>query len=76
MSLVFGNEFKKINKKDSRENIVFKLANNVRLKENVDLPTTNQMGLKTSNLFGEISFDPNEFLTTKYNFSKKIILKI
>ena len=71
MSLVFGNEFKKINKKDSRENIVFKLANNVRLKENVDLPTTNQMGLKTSNLFGEISFDPNEFLTTKYNFSKK-----
>ncbi len=71
MSLTFGNEFKKINKKDSRENIVIKLANNIRLKDNVDLPTTNQMGLKTSNLFGEISYDPNEFLTTKYNFSKK-----
>ena len=71
ISLTFGNEFKKINKKDSRENIVLKLANNIRLKDNVDLPTTNQMGLKTSNLFGEISYDPNEFFTTKYNFSKK-----
>ncbi len=71
MSLTFGNEFKRISKKNSRENIVLKLANNIRLKDNVDLPTTNQMGLKTSNLFGEISFDPNEFFTTKYNFSKK-----
>ena len=71
MSLTFGNEFKRINKKDSRENIVLKLANNIRLKDNPDLPTTNQMGLKTSNLFGEISYDPNELFTTKYNFSKK-----
>ena len=71
MSLTFGNEFKRINKKDSRENIVLKLANNIRLKDNIDLPTTNQMGLKTSNLFGEISFNPNKLLTTKYNFSKK-----
>ena len=71
MSLTFGNEFKRINKKDLRENIVLKLANNIRLKDNVDLPTTNQMGFKTSNLFGEISYDPNEFFTTKYNFSKK-----
>ena len=71
MSLTFGNEFKRINKKDSRENIVLKLANNIRLKDNLDLPTTNQMGLKTSNLFGEISYDPNELFTTKYNFSKK-----
>ena len=29
------------------------------------------MGLKTSNLFGEISYNPNEFFTTTYNFSKK-----
>ncbi len=71
MSLTFGNEFKKINKKDSRENLVFKLANNIRLKDNTDLPTTNQMGLKTSNLFGEFAYNPNEFFTTKYNFSKK-----
>jgi len=71
MSLTFGNEFKRMSKKDLRENLIFKLANNIRLKENVDLPTTNQMGLKTSNLFGEITYDPNEFFTTKYNFSKK-----
>ena len=71
ISFTYGNEFKRINKEDSRENLVVKLANNLRLEENKDLPTNNQMGLKTSNLFGEIIFDPSEFFTTKYNFSKK-----
>ena len=54
-----------------RENLVVKFANNLRLEENKDLPSSNQMGLKTSNLFGEIIFDPSEFFNTKYNFSKK-----
>ena len=71
ISLSFGNEFKRINKNDSRENLVVKFANNLRLEENEDLPSSNQMGLKTSNLFGEIIFDPSEFFNTKYNFSKK-----
>ena len=74
ISLSFGNEFKRINKNDSRENLVVKLANNLRLEENEDLPSSNQMGLKTSNLFGEIIFDPSEFFNTKYNFSKKKII--
>ena len=67
ISFSFGNEFKRINKNDSRENLVVKLANNLRLEENKDLPSDNQMGLKTSNIFGEIIFDPSEFFTTKYN---------
>ncbi len=71
LSITYGNEFKRINKNDSRENLVIKLANNLRLDNNDDLPTNNQMGQKTSNLFGEILYDPNEFFTTKYNFSKK-----
>ena len=72
MSLTYGNEFKRINKKRFKRKYSFKIANNIRLKDNVDLPTTNQMGLKTSNLFGEISYSPNKLLKLKYNnFSKK-----
>ena len=76
LSITYGNEFKRISKIDSRENLVIKLANNLRLDNNVDLPTNNQMGQKTSNLFGEIAYNPNEYFTTKYNFSKKITFKI
>ena len=71
LSITYGSEFKKVSKLDSRENLVFKIANNIRIDENNDLPTNNQMGLKTSNFFGEISFDPNQYFTTKYNFSTK-----
>ena len=64
-SITIGNEYSKIDKETSRENFSFKIANNLRLKENDDLPKNNQMGLKTSNLFGEISYNPNKFFKTK-----------
>ena len=48
-----------------------KLANNIRLKENDDLPTNNQVGLKTSNFFSEIEYSPNEILKTTYKNSFK-----
>ena len=71
LSITYGSEFKRVSKIDSRENLVFKIANNTRIDKNEDLPTNNQMGLKTSNFFGEISYDPNQFFTSKYNFSTK-----
>ena len=71
ISITYGNEFQRINKKTSKENLVLKIANNLRLKENPDLPRNNQMNQKTSNFFGEISYSPTEFFTTKYNFTKK-----
>ena len=71
VSITYGNEFQRINKKDSREELVLKIANNMRFQENPDLPRNNQMNQKTSNLFGEISYSPTDFFTTKYNFSKK-----
>ena len=70
-SITIGKEYSRINKKTSKENLVLKLANNIRLKENNDLPSNNQMGLKNSNLFGEIQYNPNKFISTKYNFSLK-----
>ena len=70
-SVTYGNDFSVFNKKDSREIFSFKLANNLRLDENKDLPGNNQIGQKTSNFFSEISYSPNNFLNTKYNTSIK-----
>ena len=70
-SITIGKEYSRINKETSNENLAIKLANNIRLNENKDFPTHNQMGLKNSNLFGEVQYNPNKFLSTKYNFSLK-----
>jgi LPS-assembly protein len=70
-SLILGNDFSIIDKKNSREIFEIKLANNLRLEENDDLPGNNQLGSKTSNFFGEISYNPNNVLKTKYNASTK-----
>ena len=70
-SLTYGSDYSIFNKKKSREIINLKVANNLRLKENPDLPKSNQIGQKTSNFFSEISFSPSEFLTTKYTSALK-----
>ena len=71
ISLTYGNDFNITNIENSREILSVKFANNIRLKENEDLPKINQLSAKTSNFFGEISYNPNSFFTTKYNFSTK-----
>ncbi len=70
-SLVYGNDFTIFDKNKSREVLEIKLANNLRLKENRDLPTTNQIGEKTSNFFSEITYSPNEIFTTEYSAEVK-----
>ncbi len=70
-SLTIGNDFTIFDKSKSKEVFSVKLANNVRLEENTDLPKNNQIGSKNSNFFGEILFNPNEIITTKYNVSTK-----
>ena len=74
-SLSYGNDFTIFDKVKSREIFNLQLANNLRLEENDDLPKTNQIGGKTSNFFGEISFTPNELFSTTYNTSIKNNLK-
>jgi LPS-assembly protein len=69
ISLTYGNDFNIFNIENSREILSVKFANNIRLKENEDLPKINQLSAKTSNFFGEISYNPYNFLSTKYNFS-------
>ena len=70
-SLTIGNDFTIFDKTKSKEVFGVKLANNLRLEENTDLPKNNQIGAKNSNFFGEILFNPNEIITAKYNVSTK-----
>ena len=70
-SLAYGSDFTVFDDIKDREVFSLKLANNLRLEENKDLPKINQLGEKTSNFFGEITYSPNKYLTTKYNASSK-----
>ena len=71
LSLAVGNEFTVFDKIKSRDILSLKLATNLRNEENNDLPDYNQLGQKTSNFFGEIDYNPIEFLSMKYSTSVK-----
>ena len=71
MSLTYGSDYTITNQDENRDIFSLKLANNLRLEENDDFEKNNQLGSKTSNLFGEIIYSPYNFLTTKYNVSTK-----
>ena len=71
ISFTYGSDFSIVNLDKSRDIFNLKFANNFRLEENEDLPKNNQINQKTSNFFSEITYNPNEFLSTKYNSSLK-----
>ncbi|MDB3887992.1 hypothetical protein N9341_00470 [Candidatus Pelagibacter sp.] len=71
VSMAYGSDYSIFNKEKSRDILNLKLANNLRFERNEDLPGNSQMGQKTSSVFGEISYSPNEILTTKYSTSVK-----
>ncbi len=75
LSLIYGLDYSALNKSKNREVFNLKLANNFRFKENDDLSNMNQIDEKTSNIFNEISYQPNNFLSLKYNSSIKNNLK-
>jgi len=75
ISLAYGTDYSILNLKNNKEIINLKLANNLRLKENNDLPKSHQINQKTSNLFNEIKFNPNDFFNTTYKSSIKNNLK-
>ncbi len=70
-SITLGNDFTIFNKDNSKDLFGFKIASNLRLEENKDLPKNNQIGQKTSNLFSEITYNPYDNLSLKYNSSRK-----
>ena len=71
LSLTYGNDFSIFDKKKLSEIFSFKIANNLRLRENKDLPGNSQIGQKTSSILNEITYKPNDIVKFKYNSSIK-----
>jgi len=71
VSLAYGADYSIFDKINQLERLNFKIASNLRLEENDDLPEINQIGEKTSNIFSEIIYRPNQYITTRYNTSVK-----
>ena len=75
ISLAYGLDYILTNNNNNKELLSMNFANNIRLDKNDDLEKRNQLGAKTSNIFGEIKFSPLDFLSAKYDFSLKNNLK-
>ena len=69
LSIAYGTDYILTDENTNNEILSLKFANNIRLKKNHDLERNNQLGSTTSNFFGEIKYNPFNFLTTKYNFA-------
>ena len=71
VSLTLGNDFSILSNITSKELFSIKLANNLRFLSLIGFFLANLHSHLISNFFGEMSFSPNEILTTKYNASSK-----
>ena len=74
-SLTYGGEYTLNDKINSRTLFNLEFANNLRFKDNDDLPKGNQINQKTSNLFTHLKFNPSEIITSEYQTSVKNNLK-
>ncbi|MDA7565782.1 hypothetical protein N8728_04700 [Candidatus Pelagibacter sp.] len=73
-SLSFGTEFYKTDF-SSREVFNLKIANVFKLEEDKNLPTNSTLGNKTSDILGQLNYNPNDFFRVNYEFSKDQNLK-
>ena len=71
ISLAYGSDYSIYDKKNTKELFNLKIGNNLRLNDNMDLPSSNQLNQKTSNFFSETTFDPIDFFNLKYSTSIK-----
>ncbi len=71
ISLTYGYEHSIVDKSSAEEKIKFAFANNLRLKENKDLPLNSNLGDKISDFVGNFEYKPNKNLKFDYDFSLK-----
>ncbi len=71
LSLTYGNDFTILEKETLKEIFNLKIANNLRLKDNKDLPRNSQIGQKTSSILSELAYKPSDNLLLKYSSSLK-----
>ena len=69
LSLTYGVDYYKTNKKENRKFFRSKVANNIRYKESDNLPTNNGLKTKTSDFMGIIEIDPFEAISLGYKFA-------
>ena len=68
-SLSFGTEFYKTDL-SNREVFSSKIANVLRFDEDKNLPINSSLGNKTSDIVGNLNFNPNNFFKINYEFSQ------
>ena len=68
-SLSFGTEFYKTDL-SNREVFNAKIANVLRFEEDKNLPINSSLGKKTSDILGNLNFNPNKFFKINYEFSQ------
>jgi len=73
-SLSFGTEFYNIDFAN-REILNLKIANVFRLEEDKNLPINSSLQNKTSDILGELNYNPNDFFKVNYEFSQDQNLK-
>ena len=73
-SLTFGTEFYNTDS-SNREVLNLKIANVFKLEEDQNLPLNSSLGNKTSDIIGELDYNPNNFFSLNYEFSQDQNLK-
>jgi LPS-assembly protein len=68
MSITYGLDYLRTNEND-REIFTARIANIFRLDEDKNLPRNSSLGQKTSNIVGDLRFNPIENLNINYDFS-------
>ena len=68
-SLTYGTEFAK-STKSNKKILSTKIASVFRAKEDNNLPGNSTLGEKSSDIFGNINFSPNEIWSMSYEFSQ------
>ena len=70
-SATYGYEYTKIDKSSFDQKMKFGFANNLRFRENKDLPANSNLGDKTSDFVGLFEYNPTKNIKLDYNFSLK-----
>ena len=73
-SLSFGTEFYNTDS-SKREVLNLKVANVFKLEDDQNLPVNSSLGNKTSDIMGELNYNPKDFFSINYRFSQDQNLK-
>ena len=68
LSMVYGLEYFKVNM-DNKNILEAKIANQIRLEEDKNLSTSSSLGQKSSDIVGNFTINPSDFISLDYDYS-------